>query len=141
MDAEKIFEALKEKVRKEPYAEKLGLELVRIEAGYSLVRMRFTPEMENIFGMAHGGAVFSLIDEAFETASNSHGTVAVALGVSVQFIRAASPGDMLFAEAREISRSARIGHYDLTVKNEQGDLIAACKATAYRKKDPLPFLA
>ncbi len=140
MDPEKIYEALRERVGKEPYAGKLGLELVRIEEGYSLVRMTFTRDLENIFGMAHGGALFSLIDEAFETASNSHGTVAVALGVNVQFIRAASQGEVLQAEAREISRSARISHYDIEVKSEKGDLIATCKAMAYRKKDPLPFL-
>jgi acyl-coenzyme A thioesterase PaaI-like protein len=34
--------------------------------------MVFTPDMENMFGKAHGGALFALIDEAFETAGNSH---------------------------------------------------------------------
>ena len=137
---EKIFEAIREKVAREPFAKALGLDLVKIDVGYSLVRMRFTAELENIFGMAHGGAVYSLIDEAFEIASNSHGTVALALGVNVQYIAAASPGDLLFAEAKEVSRSARISHYDITVKNEREELIATCKAMAYRKKDHLPFL-
>jgi acyl-CoA thioesterase len=140
MDPEKIFAAIRKKVALEPFARKLGLELVKIDSGYSLVKMVFTPEIENIFGMAHGGAVFSLIDEAFETASNSHGTIALALGVNVQYIRAASPGETLLAEAKEVNRSSRISHYDIAVKNEADELIATCKAMAYRKKDRLPFL-
>ena len=140
MGMEKVFEAIRRKVAQEPFALKVGLELVKIEPGYSLVKMTFTADIANIFGMAHGGAIYSLIDEAFETASNSHGTMAVALGVNVQYIAAASPGDVLFAEAREASRSARISHYDIEVRNGSGDLIATCKAMAYRKKERLPFL-
>ncbi|RZN70144.1 MAG: hotdog fold thioesterase, partial [Candidatus Methanolliviera hydrocarbonicum] len=90
-------------------------------------------------GMAHGGAIFSLIDEAFETASNSHGTVAVALSMNITFIKPPSRGDLLFAEAKETSVSRRIGTYDITVKNDVGDLIATCQALVYRKKDKLPF--
>jgi len=48
--------------------------------------MTFTPDMENMFGMAHGGAIFSLIDAAFEVASNSHGTMAVALNMNVYYL-------------------------------------------------------
>ncbi|MFB3926643.1 MAG: PaaI family thioesterase [Syntrophales bacterium] len=137
---EKVFEAIKRKVEREPYAQKLGLRLVRIERGYSLVRMTFDRGIENVFGMAHGGAIYSLIDEAFETASNSHGTVSVALGVNVNYVESPSPGDILYAEAKEVSRSSRISHYDIEVRNERKTLIAICRAIAYRKKDRLPFL-
>ena len=137
---EKVFEAIRCKVEREPYAQKLGLRLVRIERGYSLVRMALDRGIENMFGMAHGGAIYSLIDEAFETASNSHGTVSVALGVNVNYVEPPSPGDILYAEAKEVSRSSRISHYDIEVRNERKTLIAVCRAIAYRKKDRLPFL-
>jgi acyl-CoA thioesterase len=140
MEQEQIFMALENRVMAEPFARKFGLAPVRIATGYCLVKMPITSEIENIFGMAHGGAIYALIDEAFEIASNSHGTVALALGVNVQYIRPASAGDILYAEAREINRTSRISHYDIQVRNNEGDLIAVCKAMAYRKKDRLPFL-
>ncbi len=140
MQKEKIFEAIKRRVEQENFARKLDLELLKIGTGFSIVKMKFTSEIENIFGMAHGGAIVSLIDEAFEIASNSHGTMAVALGVNVQFIRAASSGDELYAEAKEVSSSSRIAHYDIRVTNQNENLIATCKATAYRKSERLPFL-
>ena len=69
-----VFDALFKKVESEPYAKKLGMELVKLDYSYSLVKMTYSKDMDNIFGMAHGGAIFSLIDEAFETSANSHGT-------------------------------------------------------------------
>jgi acyl-CoA thioesterase len=137
---EKIFEAIHKRVAEEPYARKLGMKLLKVETGYSLVQMTFTRDMENIYGMAHGGAIFSLIDEAFETASNSHDRVAVALNLSVNFIKSPSLGAVLYAEARETSLSNRIGTYEIEVRDEQKYLIAQCQAMVYRKNDKLPFL-
>jgi acyl-CoA thioesterase len=137
---EEIFEAIRKRVAEEPYAKKMGLVLVEVDEGYALVEMKFTEDMENVFGMAHGGAIFSLIDEAFEVASNSHGTVAVALSMSVTYVSAPKKGDILLAEGKEVSRSNRVATYSIQVKTEGGDLIAICQALVYRKRDPLPFL-
>ncbi len=136
-----VFDAIFRRVEQEPYARKLGLKLLKLDRGYSLVQMAFTEDMENIFGMAHGGAIFSLIDEAFETASNSHGTVAVALGLSVNYMKSPDRGATLLAEARETSCSNRIATYEIEVRDEKNALIARCQTMVYRKKDKLPFLA
>jgi len=136
----KIFDAIIKRVREEPYAKKLGMELIELDEGYSKVKMTFKEDMENIFGMVHGGAIFSLIDEAFETAANTHGTVAVALSMNITYIKPVSAGDVLYAEAKEMSLSGRIGTYVINVENEGGDLIALCQALVYRKKHELPFL-
>jgi acyl-CoA thioesterase len=135
-----VFDAIKRRVMEEPYAKKLGLKLVKLDYGYSLVEMVFSEDMENIFGMAHGGAIFSLLDEAFETAANSYGTVSVALSMNVNYIRPPTKGETLFAEAKEIHKSNRVGTYSIEVKDSTGGLIAVCQALVYRKKDPLPFL-
>lgn len=128
------------KVENEPYARKLGMELVKLDYGYSLVKMVYSKDMNNLFGMTHGGAIYSLIDEAFETSANSHGTISVALSVNVSYIKPAAQGDILFAEAKEVSRSFKIGTYEIRVTNDNDELIATCQAVAYRKKDKLPFL-
>jgi len=83
----KVIEAIRQRVANEPYAKKMGLKLLKLEPGYALVEMKFTDDMANIFDMTHGGAIFSLIDEAFEISCNTHGTVAVALNVAVTYHR------------------------------------------------------
>ena len=137
---ETVRQAIFKKVGEEPFARKMNLKLVDLDDGYSVVEMKFTEEMENIFGMAHGGAIFALIDEAFETAGNSHGTVAVALNMNITYTAAPSPGAQLRAEAREINLTRRTATYDIRVTDEKQTLIALCQALVYRKKDKLPFL-
>lgn len=125
-------------VEREPFAKKFGLKLIEIDLGYSRVEMKFTPDMQNMFGMAHGGAIFALIDEAFETSSNSHGTWAVALNMNITFIASPQPGSTLVAESREVSRTRKTAAYDIKVRNEENELIASCQALVYRKGTPLP---
>jgi acyl-CoA thioesterase len=137
---EKVKKAILKQVAKEPFAQKFGLKLVDLEEGYSKVEMNFNPDMENIHGIAHGGALFAVIDEAFETASNSHGTVAVALNMNVTYISTPPRGCKLIAEAREFSLTNKTANYDIKVFDDQDHLIASCQALVYRKGKPLPFL-
>jgi acyl-CoA thioesterase len=136
----KVFDALFKRVDCEPYAQLLGLKLKKVDKGYSLVEMTIREEMKNILGSTHGGAIFSLIDEAFETASNSHGTIAVALNMNVTFIAPPSPGAILQAEAKEINLTPRTASYLINVTEGSDRLIATCQALVYRKKEMLPFL-
>ena len=99
-----------------------------------------TSEMENILGMAHGGAIFALIDEAFETAANSHGTIAVALNMNITYISSPPMKSLLRAEAREISLTRRTASYLINVTDAQDQLVATCQALVYRKEEKLPFI-
>ena len=137
---ERVKQAIVRQVQREPFAQKFGMELIELDEGYSKIAMTFTSDMENLFGTAHGGALFALIDEAFETASNSHGTLAVALNMAVNYHATPKPGVRLFAEAREYSRTRKTAHYDITLHDEHDTLIASCTALVYRKGVPLPFL-
>jgi acyl-CoA thioesterase len=137
---ENVRNAFFRQVGKEPFARKFAIRLVDIDDGYSKVEMKFTSDMENILGMAHGGAIFALIDEAFETASNSHGTIAVALNMNITYVSSPPSGSILTAEAREFSRTQKTAGYDIKVKDEKNNLIASCQALVYRKGNPLPFL-
>ena len=137
---EKVKRAMFKRVNEEPFARKMNLKLVDLGAGYSVVEMTFTEDMENIFGMAHGGAICALIDEAFETAGNSHGTVAVALNMNITYTAAPKPGSQLRAVAKEVNLTRRTATYDIRVTDQDDTLIAVCSALVYRKKDPLPFL-
>jgi acyl-CoA thioesterase len=137
---EKIKRAIIRQVAAEPFAKKSGLKLIELNDGYSRVEMVFTKDMENIFGMAHGGALFALIDEAFEIAANSHGTMAVALNMSINYISSPARGSLLTAEAKELNKTNKTATYDIRVTDNNNSLIAACQALVYRKDKPLPFL-
>lgn len=136
----KVKEAMFRQVAEEPFGRKFRLRLTDLGEGSSRVEMTHTPDMNNIFGQAHGGAIFALIDESFQTACNSHGTVAVALSMSLTYIASPASGSRLTAEAREYGRTRKTATYEIKVTDEHGNLIAVCQALAYRKGVPLPFL-
>ncbi|MFC1867715.1 PaaI family thioesterase [Thermodesulfobacteriota bacterium] len=134
------MKTISSRVEKEPYAVKLGMKLVEIGPGHAVVEMKQQEDTSNIFGMTHGGAIFSLIDEAFQVSCNSHGTVAVALNVTVTYHQAPDRNSTLRAESREVHRSKKTGTYEIRVTDENNSLIASCQALAYRKGVRLPFL-
>ena len=136
-----IKEAISRAVQQEPFAQALKMELVTLELGYSAVEMAYDPAaMDNIYGRAHGGAIFALIDEPFETASQTHGTIAVALNVNVTYVTSPETGARLRAEAREVSQTKKTAGYDIRVTDQEGRIIATCQALAFRTGKPIPFL-
>ena len=137
---DKVISGIKRQVEKEPYAQKLGMRLVLLEPGHAIVEMTPSDGLENIFGMAHGGAIFSLIDEAFQVSCNAHGTVAVALNMTVTYHVPPDKNRTLRAESKEIHRSTKTGTYEIKVTDDKNRLIASCMALAYRKGERLPFL-
>jgi len=138
---QKIKEAIQQGVKREPFAKTMKLELMALEEGFSAVEMTYEPEtMDNIFSRAHGGAIFSLIDEAFETVCQTCGAVTVALNVSVTYVASPKGRARLRAEAREITSTKQTASYDIRVSDQDGRLIATCQALAFRTGKPLPFL-
>ena len=136
-----VRNALFRAVETEPWAKAMGIRLIDLDDDRSLVEMMYDPAtMDNIYQRAHGGAVFALIDEAFETVCQTDGTVAVALNVNVTYVASPAPGAVLRAEAKEISRTKKTASYDIRVTESGGSLIAFCQALAFRTEKPIPFL-
>ena len=140
MDAT-VKEAIHQAVLSEPLAQLFGMTLVRLDLGHSIVEMDYDPaRMDNIYARAHGGSVYALIDEAFETAGQTDGTIAVALNVNVTYVASPQPGDRLRAEARRISQTKKTACYDIRVTGPGNRMLAVCQAVAYRTGKQIPFL-
>ena len=138
---EQVRAAIWEAVNREPFARQFGIELAFLDDGRSRVEIVYDPaRQDNIYGRAHGGALFGLIDEAFETAAQTDGTIAVAMNVNVTYIASPEPGSRLAAEAREVSRTKRTTTYEIRLADDRGRLLAVCQALAFRTGKPIPFL-
>jgi len=137
----KVKEAIEKAAKKEPFAKALQITLVELADGRSKVSMVYEPDkMDNIYARAHGGAIYALIDEAFETAGQTDGTIAVALNVNVTYVSSPEPGQRLQAEARRVSRTRKTASYDIKVTDPNGQVIALCQALAFQTGKPIPFL-
>jgi len=102
----------------------LDMELLDSGPGFARVAMLVRENMTNGHGTCHGGLIFTLADSAFGYACNSHGQRTVAQHCSVTFITPARVGMRLIAEAQERHRGERSGIYDVTVRTDDGTVIA-----------------
>lgn len=115
-----------------------GMEILSLKEGESEVRMHVGEEHLMAAGYCHGGAIFSLADVAFALACNSHGTLSLALDMSISFLRSVKPGAVLTARCRERYLGKSTGCYDIEISNDGGELVSFLKATAFRKDVPVP---
>ncbi len=127
---------LKKFVDRDHFAKHLGIEMLEYSKGRAKARMEIKSHHLNSAGMLHGGAIFSLADAVFSVASNSHGTLAVAINVSISFFKAMKSG-VLIAEGREVSFNPKLATYLIDVKDETGNAIALFQGTVYRKKESI----
>ncbi len=123
------------RLNKDALAKYLGIEIVTMEPGYAKTRMKVRPELLNGVKVTHGGAIFALADVAFAAASNAHGPVAVALNVSINFLKATTEGCLLTATALEDNLTKKTGVYRLEVRDEKEQLVALAEGTVYRKNN------
>jgi acyl-CoA thioesterase len=114
------------------FAEELGIQLVEAKDGYAMVYMTVEKKHTNSLGFTHGGAIFSLADYAFAQACNYGDNVAVAVQVSINFLKPSVEGDMLTAEATRVSDGKTMGLYQVIVRN-QDKTIAYFTGLAFKK--------
>ena len=113
-------------------AQALGIKIVRVQPGASLLTMTVRSDMVNGHHICHGGMIFSLADTAFAYACNSYNKNTVASACHIDFLAPAKEGETLEAEAVEQSASGRTGVYDITVRNNHGKTIALFRGKSYR---------
>lgn len=94
---------------------RLGMTLVEVTAGRSVLTMPIGEHMVNGHDICHGGYIATLADSAFAFACNSYDVVTVAAGFDITFLVPARLGDVLSAVAEERTRAGRSGIYDVTV--------------------------
>ena len=115
-------------------AQSLAMRITHIAPGEATIEMAVRDDMLNGFDTCHGGFITTLGDTAFAYACNTRNELTVASGLSVDFVAPGRPGDVLVAEAKELSQAGRTGVYDVTIRNRQGQLIALFRGKSYSMK-------
>jgi acyl-CoA thioesterase len=127
-------EALMAFFRKDVFAGFVGIELIAAGEGRAKASLKLRDHHRNGLGIIHGGAIFTLADLAFAAAVNSRGRAAVAIHCSISYLKAVQ-GDLLVAEAEEVSCGPKIAAYTIRVTDASGEMVALFEGMAYRKKE------
>src|SRR3972149_4657699 len=89
--------------KRDSFRELLGIKVLEIRDGYAKMSLRIAKEHTNLHGFTHGGIIFALADCAFAEATNFGDNRAVAVQVSINFVKPSGEGDVLTAEASRVS--------------------------------------
>ncbi len=121
-------------IKNDKFAEYVGIELLEVTKGKAKAKMEIKNHHLNAINTVHGGAVFALADLVFAVASNSHGTIAMGINVSISYLKAIKEG-FLYAEAKEVSKNPKLASYQVQITDAVGDLVAIFQGMVYRKKE------
>lgn len=142
MDAQAVAEKTRDVMLADDAASRmLGMQITEVAPGRAVAAMTVRADMLNGFALCHGGLIATLADSAFAFACNSRNALTVASGFGIDILKSAKLNDVLTATAEEASLAGRTGLYDVTVRNQYGELIAMFRGRSYRLGDRKVFEA
>lgn len=132
---QRVAEAVRDAMWRDDRASKaLGMQVLAIGPGTATLSMTVRDDMLNGHDICHGGLITTLADSTFAFACNAYNEVTVASGFDVNLVTAARLGDVLTATASEVNKAGRTGVYDIDVRNQRGERVAAFRGRSYTLK-------
>ena len=108
----------------------LGMVVEEVRPGYARLSLAISDGHLNAFDKVHGGVSYTLGDQTFGFACNSHEIPAMAQQCSITYAAPAKAGDVLTAVAEETLRRPRSAVYDVTITNQDGETVALLRCHA-----------
>ena len=115
----------------------LGMTVTVTKPGAAVACFEVRQNMVNGHDVCHGGYIFTLADSAFAFACNTYNCVTFAASASIEFVRPARLGDKLVATASEAHRGGRTGIYDVTVTNQDDEVVSIFRGRSYATREPV----
>jgi uncharacterized protein (TIGR00369 family) len=117
-----------------PFVTLLGFELIRFERDEAEIALQLRDELNNSWGVAHGGVTMTLLDVAMAHAARSPGrdgeaehSGIVTIEMKTSFMR---PGlGRVVATGRRLHRTASMAFCEASVLDAEGQLIAHATGT------------
>ncbi len=128
---EKQRQAAVETIKTAPFPSLLGLELVDLKFGAATLKLKMRAELEQPYGILHGGATASLIDTAMAFACVTclaDGEKTTTVDLTVHYLRPHAEGEV-FCTAKVVRAGRRIMTVSAEVTSEHGKLIATALST------------
>ena len=100
-----LEETMRERLKKNQFMSYNHIELEHVEPDYAVFRLDIRPESRNIFGMVHGGALYTMADNAAGSAAHTDGRNYVTQNGSLHFLRNQTEGVKLCLLTKTIKNS------------------------------------
>lgn len=127
---EELARMAEERARDNAFMHHTGIEMVEVDTDYAKYRLTIRPESKNPYGLLHGGAIYTLADNATGAAACSDGRYYVTQTSSLHFLRNVAEGTVYAtATIRHRGRTTCLTAVDITT--EAGKLLATGEFTFF----------
>ena len=125
-------ESAREFFYKDLFAVNTGITLDELTDDEAVCSLELNDVHRNAYGGVMGGVIFTLADFAFAVASNWEKPGVVGLNCDASFIGVPKT-ERIIAEARLIKDGRTICCYNVDIRDEQGNPVAAVQCVGFRK--------
>ena len=111
-----------------------GMKVVSWKDGCATVRLEVVPEVRNLGGSLHGGAIATLVDDAGTLAlmsADAESRPGVTTDLNVSYMNPARSGTTVLAEARTLKCGRTLAFVEVNIKTEDGKPIAHGRMTKF----------
>ena len=116
--------------RRNPFVLHNGIEIEDVWPDRAILRFEIRPESLNLHGLVHGGALFTLADNAAGCAASTDGRVYVTHSSDIHFLRTQAAGTVR-AEARVRHRGRSTVLVDVNISGEDEKLLATASISFF----------
>jgi len=114
----------------DPLSTHFQFQIIKVTPNAVELKLTVCKWMLNGHGTCHGGVLFSLADSAFQYSANACNRRTVGQSCSIDYIKPAKLGDVLTTKTVERSRGKRTSYYDISIYNQNDELICLFKGQA-----------
>ena len=133
-DSDTLLKLANERFGKDLYAtQTTGIEIVEANVHYAKCKLQVDARHRNAMGAVMGGAIYTLADFAFAIAANMDELNTVSSASNIVFV-AQPQGDTLFAEAKPVKEGNTVCHYQISVTDAAGNIVASITTTGVKIK-------
>lgn len=132
-EAEKIqiTRVMKKTVEENPYMSCLGIEFLTLSEEFAHARMKAKKELNNPYGVLHGGSLFSLADTVCGSAGCLCGNYVTTVSGTLNYLLAAQDTEYVYCEAVQVKQGKHIQVYNVNIKDDNGLLLDSGVFTFY----------
>ena len=125
-----IEERIQERQKKNGFMRHNFIEMESVERDRAVFKLTIRPESKNPYGMIHGGAIYTLADNATGTAAHTDGRSYVTQSSAMHFLRNQTDG-IVRADARVRHRGRTTCLVDVDILGEGEKLLATGEFTYF----------
>ena len=127
-------EELREEFKKDRYAKKNGIEIVKVDENGSEVRAEIHDCHLNGNDVVHGGMLFTIAACAFGVAANFRHPDTVTSGASITYLAPCRDTAYIKAEGKELSVHKHTCVYEVTVTDDKGKTVCLAQINGFIKQ-------